>query len=179
MDPEERGKRFAWPEGVSGFHAGMSVAEFDALCAGSKLTVDDHDGSHVCLKLPGPAKDAMLVSGRFCGASTACEVGVSDGRTDETDAEWLAAFEARRREYVEKYGPPTVEESTAPGCEGERLVTCTGDGRAMRRYTWVFFGMKSGKAQALFVTLGLQPITITTAFRNQVWLKQQHDADGG
>jgi hypothetical protein len=173
VDPEERAKRFTWPEGADGFNTGMSAAEFDALCAGSKLGVDERDGSHVCLKLPGPARDALLVSGHFCGA-TICELGVSDGRTDETDSEWLATFETRHRELVQKYGPPKVEESTAQGCDGARLVECTGDGRATRRYTWVFLGRKR---EAALVTLALDPTMITTAFRNQVWLKRQHDAD--
>jgi hypothetical protein len=173
MDPVERAKRYNWPEGLGGFNTGMSAAEFDALCMGSKLTVDETDGSHVCLKLPGPAKDALLVSGHFCAGSTVCELGVSDGRTDETDAEWLAAFEKRLSEYRAKYGPPNVEESTAQGCEGWHLVECTRDGRAIRRYTWVFIGRQT---EAAFVTLALGPIMITTAFRNQVWLRQRRSS---
>lgn len=172
MDPVERAKRFAWPDGASGFRTGMTDREFDAQCAGSKLTVDA-DGSRTCLRVLGPERDATLVAGRFCGA-TVCELSVSAGRTDESDAEWLSALKAQRTSLTARYGPPRVEESSAPGCDGDRVVACSGDGRATRRYSWAFIGRNNEFA---VVTLALMPIAIGIVFRNEAWLTREHERD--
>jgi len=99
---------------------------------------------------------------------------VSAGRTDESDAEWLSTFEAERTRLTARYGPPRVEESSAPGCDGERVVACSGDGRATRRYSWAFIGR--GKEFAV-VTLALMPIAIPVIFRNEAWLIREHERD--
>lgn len=111
----------------------------------------------------------------YCGGTT-CAVLVSDGRTDETDAEWLKAFEAKRADLTARYGPPRVEEATASGCQGDKLVDCTGDGRATRKYSWAFIGKKS---QFAIVSLGLTPITIIVVLRNEAWLEREHQRDVG
>jgi hypothetical protein len=176
LSPVERAKRYPWPDGAKGFHTGMTAAEFDAHCSAAKRSVGD-DGSHQCLRVPGAERDAMLAAGRFCG-STVCELLVSDGRADETDDEWLSAFEAKRVSLTNRFGPPRVEESTAPGCEGAKLVQCTGSGAAVRKYSWAFIGRQK---EFLFVSLALSKATIALVFRNEAWLEREHarDEDGG
>ncbi len=134
--PAPKGPTSPAPDNALGFAFGEPHKEVMAACTGSGKTWHKHAPTYSCSSaLEGAAFDGEAVL-NFCKFRL-CGVGMVVVVEGKDYAAWSARYAKMRDTLVEKFGPPTEEQTNVPkDCQNDGFVACMDDGRASVEATW-------------------------------------------